>query len=143
MWNCYVAAAYELTQMVLPSATLQNTPQSLGQRVCLCFTVSMRGCVRMLSRARVCRSLSVKAEKTVSHLSTLISGLSLRRLPALVKLLYSGRHLDYRITIKENTKRRLSAAKEWYLIVWVTDQSGADSREDSEGVCLRRLIGGN
>lgn len=66
-----MAAAYELTQMVSPSAT----PQSLGQRVYLCFTVSMRGCICMQSRARTPASDPQReAENTVSHLPSPIVG---------------------------------------------------------------------
>lgn len=67
VWSCEVAAAYELTQMVSPSAT----PQSLGQRVYLCFTVSMRGRICMQSRAS---DPQREAEITVSHLSSPIVG---------------------------------------------------------------------
>lgn len=80
----------------LPICWPAHTPQSVGQRASLCFTVSTCGCIRMCSCTKVCRSLRVRPRK-LSRTSRIHCRLSLRRQPVLARLLYWDlRHLEYR-----------------------------------------------
>lgn len=117
----------------LPICHTDNTPQSLGHRVCLCFTVSMHGHISMCSHARVCLSLSVTLRK--QSCTSPLSSSALFEKSARSCLTFVLRPKSSRLLDHDRLKHKELLVCGWgrYLIMWVTDQSGVDSQEDSEG----------
>lgn len=112
VWNCYVAAAYELTQMVSPSAT-KLTHLSHWVSNCLCALQCQCVVAYVCGHVRECVGVSAWCWENCLAPLHFHRRLPLRSLPVPVKLLYSDPHnLDYWIVINANTKWHLSGAKD-------------------------------
>ena len=82
VWNCYVAAAYELTQMVSPSATLQ-THLSHWVSVCVCARQCQCAVAYVCAHARV---FVWGWENCLTPLHLCVGSFSKGRLPAPVSI---------------------------------------------------------
>lgn len=114
----------------LPICHTANTPQSLGQCVCLCFTVSVLSHICVCSHAQIRRSLCVRLRK--------LSGTS----PLSLSALFEETACSCQTFVLRPTLSRLvtmiNKRGVYLLLSTLSDhvgyeQSRVDSRENSEG----------